>query len=101
MDFNTKSFRAKHGYDGSTEEGFLRLDENLKMEFKNLDDIADYVLLNYPKAIGFTLHPNFFKEGYTCNYIVVVNCYSTKSSTSSSWPLFLFDQNEANIEPDS
>lgn len=90
-------FRAKHGYNGGSENmvDLSKLDGFDQV--RNLDDIARFAR-KVPGAIGFTAHPNFEKG---TRYARAVISYTSLSPTRESWKLYLYDRAEAEKPPGS
>ncbi|GAA5496407.1 hypothetical protein Rhal01_02590 [Rubritalea halochordaticola] len=87
--------QAQHGFSGglyriidlSRQDGFVQA--------KSLDGLSQ-LARKVPGAIGFTAHPDFERG---VRYAHAILWYDRLSRTNQSWPLYLFDQEEAQKQP--
>ncbi|MFO1498102.1 MAG: hypothetical protein U1G07_06860 [Verrucomicrobiota bacterium] len=88
-------FQAAHGFDGGLSEmvDLSKLDGF--DEIRTVSDLARFAS-KVPGVVGFTAHPNF-EEG--TRHASAVLWYTRLSPTGSSWPLYLFDEQEAQKKP--
>ena len=99
-------FESKHGFNGNSEDlkeikGFDEYSDFKMSDWfetgKTLQDMANWVAANEEGAIGFACDPEFFTVNGEQNANVIFR-YTNKSPTCESWPLYLFDEAEANKE---
>jgi len=73
--------------------------------FNNLQEVYQHVKANYPKAVGFTVHPELFTDQTLrtedSEFVSVIFTFNVRFPQNDSWPLYLFNKEQANLGPNT